>query len=142
MIGTRPEIIKVSALKKCRKLSYDKLSSEYMTYFFLRKKEFKINRFKFKEIVYNQNKYCVTVDYLKEYLLIKKILKNENFHLSHNQILKFLKINNFAKKIPFKRFIPTVTKKYNVQLKSDKNLEFIDLKKFGYIKILRFIKIF
>ena len=34
MIGTRPEILKVSALKKCRDLANDKFSSEYMTYFF------------------------------------------------------------------------------------------------------------
>ena len=132
MIGTRPEIIKVSALRKCRKLSYDKLSSEYMTYFFLRKKQFKLNRFKFKEIIKNQNKYCVTVDYLKEYLLIKKILKNENFNINHNQILKLLRKNKSIKKIPFKRFIPIVTKKYNASLKTDKSLKFIDLKKFGY----------
>ena len=53
MIGTRSEIIKVTALKKCRNLSCDKFSSEYMTYFFLRKKLFKLNRVKFKEIVKN-----------------------------------------------------------------------------------------
>ena len=33
MIGTRPEILKVSA-KKCRDLAHDRFSSEYMTYFF------------------------------------------------------------------------------------------------------------
>ena len=132
MIGTRPEIIKVSALKKCRSLSIDKLSSEYMTYFFLRKKQFKVNRTKFKEILKNQNKICVTVDYNKEYLLIKKILNNSNFHINHNAILMFLKKNNFIKRIPFKRFIPVITKKYNVSLKTDKNLRFIDLNLFGY----------
>lgn len=132
MIGTRPEIIKVSALKRCRELSIDRFSSEYMTYFFLRKKQFKINRFKFKEIIKNQNKFSVTVDYLKEYLLIKKIFEKENFHINHNQIVKFLKKQKFIKKISFKRFIPIITKKYNVSLKTDENLKFIDLKKFGY----------
>ena len=42
MIGTRPEIIKVSAIKKCRNLSNDRFSSEYMTYFFLEKKYLKL----------------------------------------------------------------------------------------------------
>ena len=132
MIGTRPEIIRVSALKKCKNLSIDKLSSEYMTYFFLRKKLFKINRIKFREVIKNQNKYCVTVDYNSEYLLIKKIIKKDNFFINHNDILKFLKKNRLLKKISYKRFIPIVTKKYNVSLKTDKNLKFIDLKKFGY----------
>ena len=132
MIGTRSEIIKVSALVKCRNLSNDKFSSEYMTYFFLRKKQFKINRVKFKEIIKDQNKYCVTVDYNKEYLLIKRIIKNGNFYINHYEILNFLKNNNLIKKISFKRFIPIETKKYNVSLKIDKNLKFIDLKKFGY----------
>ena len=132
MVGTRPEIIKVSALKKCRSLSNDKFSSEYMTYFFLRKKQFKINKVKFKEIIKNQNKICVTVDYKKEFLLIKKIINQSNFHIKHNEILKFIKKNNFIKKVPFKKFIPVITKKYNVSLKTDKNFKFIDLSKFGY----------
>ena len=132
MVGTRPEIIKVSALKKCRNLSNDKFSSEYMTYFFLRKKQFKINKVKFKEIIKNQNKICVTVDYKKEFLLIKKILNQKNFHIKHNQILKFIKKNNVIRKLPFKKFIPVITKKYDVTLKTDKNFKFIDLSKFGY----------
>ena len=44
----------------------------------------------------------------------------------------FLKKNNFIKKIAFKRFIPVITKKYNVSLKTDKNLRFLDLDLFGY----------
>ena len=132
MIGTRPEIIKVSALKKCRDLSSDRFSSEYMTYFFLRKNQFKINRVKFKEIINDQNKFCITVDYNKEYLLIKKILKNRNYYVNHNEILKFLKKNDLLKKTHFKRFIPIVTKNYDVRLKTDKDLRFIDLKEFGY----------
>lgn len=132
MVGTRPEIIKVFALKKCRSLSNDKFSSEYMTYFFLRKKQFKINKVKFKEIIKNQNKICVTVDYKKEFLLIKKILNHSNFHIKHNEILKFIKKNNVIRKLPFKKFIPVITKKYDVTLKTDKDFKFIDLSKFGY----------
>lgn len=132
MIGTRAEILKVSALKKCRILSLDRFSSEYMTYFFLRKKLFKINRVKFNEIVKNQSRFCVTVDYNQEYLLIKKIFRNKNFNVKHDEVLKFLKKNNYIKSKNFKRFIPLITKKYNARLKTDKNLKFIDMKKFGY----------
>lgn len=132
MVGTRPEIISVTALKKCRQLSTDKYSSEYMTYFFLRKKQFKINRIKFKEVIKNQNRFCVTIDYNKDYMLIQKILKNGNFYLKHDDIVRFLKKNKCIKKIAFKRFIPVKTNKYNVSLKTDKNLKFIDLKNFGY----------
>jgi len=132
MIGTRPEILKVSALEKCRVLAHDRYSSEYMTYFFLRKKQFKVNRVRFKEIIRNQNRYCVTVDYLKEYFLLKKILKNGNYNINHNEVLKYLQKNNVVKKLPYKRFIPTVTKKYNASLKTDNNLNLIDLQKFGF----------
>ena len=132
MVGTRPEIINVSALKKCRSLSNDKFSSEYMTFFFLRKKQFKINKVKFKEIMKNQNKICVTVDFKREFLLIKKILNQNNLNIKHNEILNFIKKNNVIRKLPFKRFIPVITKKYNVTLKTDKNFKFIDLSKFGY----------
>ena len=132
MIGTRPEIIKVSALIKCRDLSNDKSSSEYMTYFFLRKKQFKINQVKFKEILENQNKFCVTVDYKKEFLLIKNILKDGDYYITHNEIMKFMKKNNLVKKIHYKRYVPLITNNYDVSLKNDKNLKFIDLKKFGY----------
>jgi len=132
MIGTRPEIIKVSALIKCRDLSNDKSSSEYMTYFFLRKKQFKINQVKFKEILENQNKFCVTVDYKKEFLLIKDILKDGDYYITHNEIMRFMKKNNLVKKIHYKRYVPLITNNYDVSLKNDKNLKFIDLKKFGY----------
>jgi len=132
MIGTRPEIISVSALKKCRYLSADKSSSEYMTYFFLRKKIFKINNVKFKEIVKNQNKLRVTVDYKKDYFLIKKMIESNNYYLNHNQILDFFKKKNLLKIKNFKRFIPLVTKNYNASLKTDKDLRYIDLKNFGY----------
>ena len=72
MIGTRPEILKVSALKKCRDLACDKFSSEYMTYFFLRKRKFKINNVKFKEIIKNQDKFLTQDSYL---LLQKNIMQ-------------------------------------------------------------------
>ena len=58
MVGTRPEIIKVSALKKCRSLSNDKFSSEYMTYFFLRKKQFKINTHFFHKYIWVYGRNC------------------------------------------------------------------------------------
>ena len=67
MIGTRPEIIKVKALQKCENLAVDKYSSEYMTYFFLRKNKFRINRLEFKEIIKDQNKISVTVDNKKDF---------------------------------------------------------------------------
>ena len=132
MIGTRPEIIKVSAIKKCRNLSNDRFSSEYMTYFFLRKKIFKINQVKFKEIIKNQSRFCLTVDYKKDFLLIKKIFRKKNLFVKHDELLNFLIKKKLIKKKGFKRFIPLITKNYDASLKSDKRLYFIDLKKFGY----------
>ena len=52
MIGTRPEIIKVSALKNVE--SCLMISWVQSIWHIFKEKEFKINRFKFKEIVYNQ----------------------------------------------------------------------------------------
>ena len=132
MVGTRPEIFKVQALRKCRNLAIDRFSSEYMTYFFLRKKKFHLNRCKFKEIIKDQNKISVTIDYNKEFLLMKKILKKKGYFLKHNETLKFLEKTKSIKKILYKRFVPLITDKYNVKLKSDKNLDFIDLKEFGF----------
>ena len=65
-----------------------------------------------------------------EYL--DNVLKNRNYYVNHNEILKFLKKNDLLKKTHFKRFIPIVTKNYDVRLKTDKDLRFIDLKEFGY----------
>ena len=132
MIGTRPEIIKVDALKKCKNLSNNKFSSEYMTYFFLRKDQFKINRYSFKKILKNQNKICVTVDYKKEYLLIKNILQNGNYFLNHNEVLKYLIKRKMIKKVAFQRFIKLKTKKYDATLKTDNKLSYLDLNEFGF----------
>jgi len=132
MNGTRSEIFNVNALKICKKLAYDRFSSEYMTYFFLRKKIFKLNRVKFKEIFNNQNKISITVDYKKDLLLVKKILKKNRLHITHNEILKFLKKNKLYKKTYFNRYIKLKNNKYNVYLKTDYNANYIDLKKFGY----------
>jgi len=103
-----------------------------MTYFFLRKNKFRINRLEFKEIIKDQNKISVTVDNKKDFLLIKKIIEKKGYFLKHNEILKFLKKTNSIKKVSYNRFVPLLSGKYNVKLKSDKNLEFIDLKEFGF----------
>ena len=63
---------------------------------------------------------------------MNKILKKKGYFLKHNETLKFLEKTKSIKKILYKRFVPLITDKYNVKLKSDKNLDFIDLKEFGF----------
>ncbi len=133
MVGTRPEVFNLKALKKCRNLAIDQNSSEYLTYFFLRKKLFKIYNMKFKKLIKNENYISVTVDYKKDLNNLKKILKNNSINIERNEIIKRIKKNNFRIKNKIKNLIPTITSKYNVRLKNDKkSFKYINLKNFGY----------
>ena len=133
MIGTRPEVFNLKALKKCKNLAVDQNSSEYLTYFFLRKHLFKIYNLKFKQLIKNENYISVTIDYKKDLSNLKKILKNQSIHIKRSEIIKIINKNNLNMYKKIKNLIPINTMKYNARLKNDtKELKYINLKNFGY----------
>ena len=133
MIGTRPEVFNLKSLKKCKNLAVDQNSSEYLTYFFLRKYLFKIYNLRFKQLIKNENNISVTIDYKKDLNNLKKILKNNSIYIERSEIIKTIKKNNFNMEKKIKNLIPVNTTKYNVKLKNDnKDFKYINLKNFGY----------
>ena len=112
--GMRPEIISSKALKKASKLAADPFSSEYLSYFFLRK-TFKIQKFKLKKYYRYENKLSITVDYKKDYLNLKKLIKN-NIFMKRQDVIKKLKYQK--KKVKNLKSIPVKTNFYDVSLKN------------------------
>ena len=129
--GLKSEIISVKALKKCYSLSIDPNSSEYLTYFFLRKNLFKLKCFKEKRISNKEKKLSITIDQKSDFIKLKNLIKKNksNIYITRKNIIKNLnvkknKINNI-KKIPIK------TKYYDARLKTDpKNFRHINLEEF------------
>ena len=132
--GSKPEIFSLKSLIKCKRLSIDQLSSEYLTFFYLRK-AFKIQRVNFKNLLSNQSKISISIDKPKNLSNIKKIiLRKKEIYITRNLLLKKIKKCQkifYSKKI---RYINLVSKKFNVKLKNDpKNFNKIDLRKFGIV---------
>ena len=113
--GMKPEIISFKALKKASKLAFDKNSSEYLTYYFVRH-TFNFFKIKIKKIHRSEHLVSVTIDYKKDFIKLKKIL-NQSIYLSREKIVNLLgkikKYQNFQKER-----IPVKTKKYDVRLKN------------------------
>lgn len=126
--GLRTEIISISSLKKIYKLAQDVNSSEYLTYFYLRDNFNKIYCLKIKKNK-KENKLSITIDYKKDFLKLKRLIEEKNdIYVDKNYITKKLKIDNSIKN---QKFIPLITKKYNVKLKTDTtDQNFLNLKKF------------
>ena len=126
-IGMRSEIFSFNSLTKCYKNIISKNSTEYLTYFFLRRDLYKVENFKFKKIFLLQNKLSITIDYEKDLILFKKILKlnNENIFLKRRKIINFLRYNSKLVNTPSK--IPIKCKKYDVRYFFDSKKKFIFL---------------
>ena len=113
--GMRPEIISMKALIKASNLANDQLSSEYLTYFFLRK-SFKFKNVKLKKYLKKENNISITIDYKKDFNLLKRVLKN-NIYKDRKEIILHLK-NQKVKKIDSKK-ISIKNKIYDVSFKND-----------------------
>ena len=104
----KPEVFSLDALNRCMEKINDPNSTEYLTYFFLRKDLYKIENLKVKRVFNIQNKFNISIDYSKDLNLLKKILKSNkgDIHINSHKIIKFLKTNtsriNFPKKVPLK----------------------------------------
>ena len=86
-----------------------------MTYFFLRS-TFKFQKVNLKKFHKNENNISLTIDYKKDFIKLKKILKND-IYISRKQILKNFKISKLKKNI--KRKIPIKTNYYDVSFKNN-----------------------
>ncbi len=113
--GMRPEIISMKALIKASNLANDQLSSEYLTYFFLRK-SFKFKNVKLKKYLKKENNISITIDYKKDFNLLKRVLKND-IYKDRKEIILHLK-NQKVKKIDSKK-ISIKNKIYDVSFKND-----------------------
>ena len=127
--GLRSEIFSIEAMKKCMSQAVDKNSSEYLTYFFLRKNYFNIKCVKEKKLK-KERFLSLTIDTKADFENIKKNLKSKNdIFWNRKQFIKNLILKKKEIKIPIK--IPMITKKYNVKFKSDdKKNKFIFLKEY------------
>jgi spore coat polysaccharide biosynthesis protein SpsF (cytidylyltransferase family) len=114
-IGLRPEIISIKALQKACKLAIDPNSSEYMSYYF-QNKFFKHEEVKFKKFFSSEEKYSITIDYLKDYFLLKKIItKTKDIYLSRKKIVR--RLIKFSNKVNISDTFSLKNSKYDVRLK-------------------------
>ena len=125
--GLKSEIFKVSSLRRCLKICEDPMSSEYLTYYFLRKHTFKIRCFSKKKVKKEKN-LSITIDDRKDFLILKRIIDKFGIYVKIRELIKNLPKSNTVKEV---KKIPLVTNRYNVRLKTDKkNFKFINLEKF------------
>jgi len=119
-IGTRPEIFSMESLKRCSKIAVDKCSSEYLTYFFKRS-IFKIENCLLKKYFKDQEKYNISIDNKKDFILLKKIIeKNKNFNFDFKNLVKMLmKYSNPVKLEKKNKKIRLLTKKYDVRFRNN-----------------------
>lgn len=114
-IGLRSEVIKIKALRKAYQLAVDPNSSEYMSYFF-QNKLFKYEFVKFKKFIPYEEKYSITVDYLKDYLLLKKIIcKIHEIYLSRKTIVH--RLRKFSNRVNISNNFALKNSAYDVRLK-------------------------
>ena len=127
--GLRSEVFSIKSLKKCYEIAEDPTSSEYLTYFFLRKSLFNIFCYK-KKVIKKENFLSITIDTKQDFENLKKLIKfKKDIFISRLEIINRLK---HSKKNIIKKLIPLKTKFYNVRLKTDlENMKFIKLKDFS-----------
>jgi len=125
-MGTKPEVFSLKALER----NYDYIvhldSTEYLTYYFLRKDLYKIQKVNFKKINKKQNLYSISINEKKDYLNLKKLFFNKkNLNVSRNNLIKF--IMKFSKRKEKVNKINLKTKKYNATYKFDKPNKYIKI---------------
>ena len=125
--GMRPEIFSLNALEKCYNSIISRNSTEYLTYFFLRKDIYKIQNFNFKKNYKNQNRLNISVDYNQDLNLVKKIIKfyKGNIYLERKQIIDFLTKNTKLVKLKIK--VPIYCKMYDARYIFDKKKTYVRL---------------
>ena len=119
--GLIPELVSVRYLRKIYSLLNNKEYSNYLSYFLIR------NIYGFKKFLftskYNElSKYSLTVDYKKEFFVLKKMFEyfKYDYLVSTKKILLYIKKNkNYLSKLKIKKFISLKTKRYDVSLKGD-----------------------
>ena len=131
--GLRSEIFNISTLKFCKDNAIDQNSSEYLTYFLLRK-NFKLCKFQDGNYSILNKKVSFTIDYKKQLSELKKIIdiNNGNIFLDKKTLVNSALKLNFQKSVKTNNFVKLKTEKYNVKLKTDPvGLDFIKYSDFG-----------
>ncbi len=126
-IGMRAEIYSISALKKNYNNIQDLNSTEYLTYFFLRKDLYKIQKVDIKKKIRNQNLFSITIDKYEDYIRLKKMFDQyQNIFLKNEKIFRYISKNFKKVKLKSKYFLST--KEYNARYKFDKKNSFVIIK--------------
>lgn len=124
-IGMRSEIFSFNALQKYYHQILDKNSTEYLSYFFLRRDLYKIENLRIKKFFKNQNRFNISIDYENDLLFLKKMFKHfkNNIYINTKKIINYLNRNSRLVKIITK--IPLQTNIYNARYSFDKKKKFI-----------------
>ena len=127
--GMKPEIFSLAGLKKNIKKIVHLNSTEYLTYFFHRPDLYKIQKINLIKKFKNQNFLSITVDYKKDILLLKNLIKKyKTLFINRNQIINFLKKHSKIL-VQKKQKILLKTKDYNAKYKFDSDDKFIIINK-------------
>ena len=120
-IGTRSEVISLSALKRCHKLIQDPNSTEYMTWMLNRPDYFKTLDVTFPEKGINRPTISLTVDTKEDYRCVSKIYNHFKEKLpSLTKIIAWLDTKPILlTKLTKKRINKTISKKINCKFKDD-----------------------
>tara|TARA_B100001057_G_scaffold493479_1_gene587987 strand:- start:791 stop:1603 length:813 start_codon:yes stop_codon:yes gene_type:complete len=125
--GMKPEVFSLEALNRCIVRINDQNSTEYLTYFFLRRDIYKIGNLKVKKFFNIQNKFNISIDYSKDLNLLKKIIKSNkgDIHINSYKIIKFLKDKTFPVNVPKK--VPLKCTSYDARYFFDGSKKYINL---------------
>ena len=100
--GTRVEVFSLNALKKNYKKIIDLNSTEYLSYFFLRKDLYKIQKINFRKYYSNQELLSASIDSKKDLSIIQDFFKKNNIHdFKQKELIFFLKKRKKTKKKNF-----------------------------------------
>jgi len=120
-IGTRSEVISLSALKKCHKLIQDPNSTEYMTWMLNRSDYFKTDDILFPQKKMNRSTISLTIDTKEDYRYVSKIYNH--FKGKPPSLIKILEWLNkqpsLLKKLTKKETKGAILKNINCKFKND-----------------------
>ena len=93
--GLRSEVFSLVALNKCESLIVNQNSTEYLTYYFIRKEYFKTQCVKIKKYIDNEQNFNISIDCLKDLNILKALMEkfNYNINIRRKQISTFLNLN-------------------------------------------------
>ena len=89
--GTESEIFSLKSLKSIYKNVLDRKSTEFLSYYYFKSK-FKKKSIKFSKSIKDENLYNISIDYKKDFILLKRLIKfYKSFFVKKKEIAFFVK---------------------------------------------------